>query len=864
MPRPHSCARVRTKPMPTYLEIAVNVPQIAGVYHYHLPARLEGKVWPGHLVEAPFGQQTVQGVALRYISYPEVPQTRPVLGLIDPLPALTPVQIQLAEELARVTLSPLAACIDLMLPPGLSQIADLLYCLEATADKPPGRLSQVQSRLVELLVARGPLRGRQIDQSMGKLNWRKAAQGLVRRGLVSSRTVLPPPSVGPKNVRTAQLACSPLEVSRRAGELGRAGSAAVERRTKILHLLIREAGPVDVPWVYAESGGNSTDLRYLAERGFITLGESEVWRDPLAQVEYATSEPLPLTTDQEVAWRAVQAGLQAAFKGQPVPPFLLHGVTGSGKTEVYLYAVDEALQAGRSAIVLVPEIALTPQTVRRFLARFPGQVGLLHSRLSPGERYDTWRRARAGLLSVMVGPRSALFTPFEKLGLVIVDEFHDDSYYQSDTPPRYHARVAAMTYARLSGGVCLLGSATPDVTSRYRAERQGWRYLSLPKRILAHREVIREQAKRVGGLSQYKPAGELAEGIELPLVQVVDMRDELKAGSTSIFSRALQVALKEVLAQRQQTILFLNRRGTATYVFCRDCGYSLKCPRCDLPLTYHLESPDQPHFESARGALLCHRCGYDRQVPKRCPQCGGKRVRHYGTGTQRVESEVQSLLPGVRVLRWDAETTRHKGAHEMILNHFANQHADILVGTQMLAKGLDLPLVTLVGVVLADVGLNLPDYRAGERTFQVLTQVAGRAGRSPLGGKVVLQTFQPDNYVIQAAAQHDYMAFYKKELAYRRKLAYPPFSRLVRLEYREPDGSKAERAAKEMADQLRAWIQSQGRSATEISGPTPCFFARVGGNYRWQILLRGLDPASLLRGRNLGDWRIEVDPTSLL
>jgi primosomal protein N' (replication factor Y) (superfamily II helicase) len=848
--------------MPTYLEIVVNVPGVAGVYHYHLPTQLEGQVWPGHLVEVPFGRQNVQGVVLRYISVPEVAETRPVLGLVDPDPALTPVQILMAEEMAHATLTPLATCIDLMLPPGLSQIADTLYCLET---EPQGLIkSKIQARLVDLLEKRGPLRGRQIDQAMAKLDWRKAAQALVRRGLISTRTVLPPPSVGPKNVRTAQLACSPAEVDRRVSDLGNSGSGASLRRMAILKLLIREVGPVDVPWVYAESGGSSADLRYLAERGFIVLGESEVWRDPLAQVEFATSQPLPLTSDQKEACQAVQTGMRQAFQGNPQPPFLLHGVTGSGKTEIYLQAVAQALLAGRSAIVLVPEIALTPQTVRRFLARFPGQVGLLHSMLSMGERYDTWRRARAGLLSVMVGPRSALFTPFEKLGLIIIDEFHDDSYYQSDTLPRYHAQAAAMTYARLAGAVCLMGSATPDVATRFRAEREGWPYLSLPKRILGHKQVIRAQAERVGGLSRYKPAGEQAESIELPPVQVVDMRTELKAGSTSIFSRALQAALREVLAQRQQAILFLNRRGSATYVFCRDCGYNLKCPRCDLPLTYHLSSQDQPHFERAHAGLLCHRCGYNRGVPKSCPQCGGKRVRHYGTGTQRVESEVQTLLPEARVLRWDAETTRQKGAHELILSHFANQHADILVGTQMLAKGLDLPLVTLVGVVLADVGLNLPDYQAGERTFQVLTQVAGRAGRSPLGGQVVLQTFQPENYVIQAAARHDYAGFYQKELDYRRKLAYPPFSRLVRLEYRAGEAGKAERTAREMAAQLRAWIQLEDRRATEVLGPTPCFFARVGGAYRWQILLRGPDPASLLRGRNLGDWRVEVDPVSLL
>jgi primosomal protein N' (replication factor Y) len=852
--------------MPTYLEIVVNVPQVMGVFHYHLPPALEGQVWPGHLVEAPFGRQTVQGVVLRYVPVPAVPETRPVLGLIDPQPALTAAQISLAEQMAHETLSPLAACIDLMLPPGLSQVADTLYSLtepDGAGQGGTARLNKIQTRLLELLQARGPLRGRQIDQSLGKLKWRPTADGLARRGLVTARTVLPPPSVGPKNVRTARLACSPAEVEKRAHELGRAGSQAHTRRKAILRFLIREAGAVDVPWVYAETGGNSSDLRYLAERDFVMLGESEVWRDPLAEVDFAPSQALPLTAGQQAAWAEIQAGLRTAGTASP-PTYLLHGVTGSGKTEIYLYAVEEALRLGRSAIVLVPEIALTPQTVRRFLARFPGQVGLYHSQLSAGERYDTWRRARAGLLSVMVGPRSALFTPFENLGLIVVDEFHDDSYYQADPQPRYHARQAAITYARLCGAACVLGSATPGVASRYQAEREGWRYLSLPERILGHHQVIQAQAERIGGRSRYQPAGEQAESIELPPVQVVDMREELKAGCTSIFSRPLQEALQQVLEQHQQAILFLNRRGAATYVFCRDCGYSLKCPHCDLPLTYHLQSPDQPHFERARGSLLCHRCGYDRQAPRTCPQCGGRRVRHYGTGTQRVEATAQALLPGARLLRWDAETTRQKGSHELILKHFANHQADILVGTQMLAKGLDLPLVTLVGVVLADVGLNLPDYRAGERTFQVLTQVAGRAGRSPLGGQVILQTFQSENYVIQAAAHHDYASFYKTELDYRRRLNYPPFTRLVRLEYRDPDPSHAEQAAQEMARQLRAWIHSEERGATEMVGPAPCFFARLGGNYRWQILLRGPDPASLIRNRSLGEWRIEVDPPSLL
>jgi primosomal protein N' (replication factor Y) len=340
----------------------------------------------------------------------------------------------------------------------------------------------------------------------------------------------------------------------------------------------------------------------------------------------------------------------------------------------------------------------------------------------------------------------------------------------------------------------------------------------------------------------------------LPTVSVVAVSLKKKAGNRSIFSRALQSALGQVLEARQQAILSLNRRGTATYVFCRDCGNSLSCPECDLPLTFH----------SPQAALACHYCGYQRPMPATCPACGSEQIRHFGTGTERVEEEVHRAFPEAVTLRWDAETTRQKGAHEIILAHFANHRADVLIGTQMLAKGLDLPFVTLVGAVLADVGLNLPDYRANERTFQVLTQVAGRAGRSPLGGRVILQTFQPDHFVIQAAAGHDYDAFYRQEIVHRRQLGYPPFYRLVRLEYRHPQAERAQRAAEEMAGQLRAWLAAEDRRATQLIGPVPCFFSRIHGLYRWQIVLRGPDPASLLHGRALGEWRVEVDPPNLL
>jgi primosomal protein N' (replication factor Y) len=690
-------------------------------------------------------------------------------------------------------------------------------------------------------------------------------------------------------------------------KLGKAGSEALARRQAMLRYLMREPGAVDVAWVYAESGGGLADLRKLAEMGLVVLGEGETLRDPLSGMDFQPSYPPALTRDQQVVLAEIQKGIELAQNGGAIPPFLLHGVTGSGKTEIYLHAVEAVLRLGRQAVVLVPEIALTPQTVRRFVSRFPGQVGLAHSGLSQGERYDTWRRARSGELAVVVGPRSALFLPLPDLGLIILDESHDDSYYQAE-PPFYDARRAAILYARLAGALCLMGSATPEISSAYLAAQGRWKYLALPARILAHREAVRAQLERIeldrkGDLSEtaasalipplesgaqpadaspsahpllppsrFHPLEQDAETAELPRVQIVDMRQELKSGNRSIFSFALRSALERVLEREQQAILFLNRRGTATYVFCRDCGYSVKCPRCDLPLTYHARPVQlqlQPSFDSLKVEpfevdLLCHHCSYRRGMPRTCPECGGSHIRQFGTGTERVEAEVKALIPGVRTLRWDHETTRHKGAHEIILSHFAAHRADVLVGTQMLAKGLDLPLVTLVGVVLADVGLNMPDTFAAERTFQILTQVAGRAGRSPLGGEVILQTFEPEHYVIQAAAGHNYRAFYTQELEHRRQLGYPPFARLVRLEHRHADPDRAEAAARELASQIKAWLASEDRRATDMIGPAPCFFARVGGLYRWQIVLRGPDPASLLRNKPLGEWRVEVDPVSLL
>jgi primosomal protein N' (replication factor Y) len=804
------------------------------VYDYAVPDELSGQLGTGFLVILPFGKQTVQGVVLNFVDQPSVADTKEILEIVDDEPVLTAAQIALAKRVAEETLSPLAAIIHMMLPAGLNQQADVQYTVISDQVPEYSEFGQIQMRLLKLLQEHGPLRGRQIDTHFRNVDWRKSAEWLVRRGVLEKRSVLPPPRARSKYIRVAQLAV-PMEAAEAALPALGQTDATQTRRSAALRYLMQELDEVNVSWVYAESGCNLADLQILEERGLIILRENEIWRDPLERVEkrgLGSSVVPVLTPEQEQAWEQIKSALQRSSH----QPFLLHGVTGSGKTELYIRAAEETVRRGRQAIILVPEIALTPQTVRRFLARFPGQVGLVHSKLSEGERYDTWRRARAGSLKVVIGPRSALFAPLPNIGFIAVDECHDGSYYQSE-PPFYHAVSAAQVYARLAGAVCILGSATPSITQRREADIGQSMLLELPRRIASAQEAEPHQH------------------LDLPPVSVIDMREELKAGNRGIFSRDLYQALGDTLNRDEQAILFLNRRGTATYVFCRDCGYVLKCPQCDNPLTFHIQEKER---------LLCHHCGYTRQKPKKCPECGKAQIREYGLGSERVETEVGRLFPSARVLRWDWETTRRKDAHEIILSHFASHRADVLVGTQMLAKGLDLPLVTLVGIVLADVGLNLPDPFSAERVFQVLTQVAGRAGRSPRGGQVFLQTFQPEHPVIQAASHHDYMGFYQGELEGRRALGYPPFGKLARLEYRHRDPNQAEAEARKTASRLRSRLEAEGRLQTTLVGPVPCFFPKLRDEYRWQIILRGPNPVEVLQGQKLDGWRVEVDPTSLL
>ncbi len=848
--------------MKRFVEIAVNVPRVSGVFHYHYTESFDGKLAPGQMVLVPFGKQVVQGIVIRALKQADVPETRPLHSIIDEQPALTAQQIKLAKQISADTLAPLAACLALMLPPGIAQIADTRYSMAPDESPTSKNISSAQSRLLNLLKERGPLRGRQLDRALPKSNWRSSAIALGKKGMLTSEPVLPLPRVRPKTIRTAEIEQGIKAEDILDDTLGRTSETQTRRRI-ILEVLLRENSAVDASWLYAESKGKRSDLYYLADKQLIRLSSRVFVRDPLSTLAYDPSIPPKLTPDQASVWQSVEQDLRTSSNGEKAKAILLHGVTGSGKTEIYLRAVSRTLEMGRTAIVLVPEIALTPQTIRRFMERFPGRVGLAHSELSVGERFDTWRSARDGKLDVIVGPRSALFTPLKNIGLIILDESHDDSYYEAGKVPHYHARRSAIRYAEILGALCILGSATPDVTSSYQSERGHWKLLKLPSRILAHRETIKAHEKSIKRKSRFVPLGDQVNSSDLPPVSIVDMRAELKAGNRSIFSRALVTELTEVLDRGEQAILFLNRRGKTTYVFCRNCGHTMNCPNCEHSLTHHGAGVFQEP-ELSDESLMCHHCGHNEKLPELCPNCGDRKIRQFGTGTQTVVSQLQEVFPGVKTLRWDRESTRKKGAHRLILESFAQKKADVLVGTQMLAKGLDLPLITFVGVVLADVGLHLPDYRAPERVFQVLTQVAGRAGRSPLGGRVILQTFHPQHYILQAASQHDYAEFYKRELQERKRLRYPPFSNLVRLLFKHENERKCQEIAESMGAALVKRVEKEDRRNTEIIGPVPSYYSRINKQYRWQIIMRGPNPQSLLQGVKLLSWQIEVNPTSLL
>ena len=810
-----------------YAEVSVNSPIAQRrTFSYTIPSDLAIDV--GQAVWVPFGNKLLQGIVLELSDYPSVAETREIAGVIDPHPILSPAQAELACWTSEHYLSPLFEAVALMLPPGFERKpVTFISSPTISHELDTSSLTLEQRGLLELIYRQGKVSLRQLEKTLGKKKAQTAVSQLVGQGLAVRSYELEPVKVKPKTVLYLNLA---VEADEARQEAVRLREKKANKRASLLEFLVQQTEPVPLSEVRQSIGIPAYIVKAAVDKGLVKVRHIEVKRDPLACQSIPLSYPLTLTTAQRSALESVKSSLIKAPGDASPSVFLLHGVTGSGKTEIYLQALVEVIKQGRRGIILVPEIALTPQTIERFASRFPRKVAVLHSKLSLGEQYDEWHRIRNGECDVVIGSRSAIFAPQPDLGLVVIDEEHEWTYKQSDKSPRYHARNVAIKLAELTGATVILGSATPSVETFYHAQTEDYHLIQLPERVTP------------------------SEGSPLPQVEIVDLREELKAGNRSLFSRSLSQAIVKSIARGGQVILFLNRRGAATFIQCRRCGFVLRCKRCEVTLTYHW----------AEDALLCHQCNYRIPVPQVCPRCLSPRIKFLGLGTQRLEQEASQAFPQARLLRWDSDVTRHKGAHQEILDKFQAHKADILIGTQMIAKGLDLPLVTLVGIISADIGLNLPDFRAGERTFQLLSQVAGRAGRGGLGGRVIIQTYSPEHYSIQAAAKHDYTTFYSREINYRRQLRNPPFSRLACLTYSHTNDGVCQREAERMKRLLTQEIDSRGIADLDLIGPAPAFIHRLRGRFRWQLILRGSEPVTLLSELPIPQgWTVDINPVGV-
>jgi primosomal protein N' (replication factor Y) (superfamily II helicase) len=866
--------------------------------HYRIPHYLEGHVEPGHLVTVPLRGKPVYGVVASLAASSPVQPTQPINRLVDERPLVPAPMMELARWIANYYCCTLWQALAPMLPPGVARRAITTIGLVPDFASPDGEsdpliaaLGRRQKQVVSLLqnaprstLTLSKLKHRYSGAASGL---ETALRGLERDGLVTRRTELPTPRTRPQQERMIRLQAPSHEVAEALSEAARRAPL----QAAALSWLLRMSGTrgqetasdqelMPDPWpltpgkdgwqrlrdLYLHTGATSATVAALERKNLVELAERTVHPKPLPpNAASLHDEPPVLTSAQAAALKEIaealrelkQNGGPASDGAEPTqhltpntqhPTFLLHGVTGSGKTEIYLRAIGMALRAGRQALVLVPEISLTPQAVHRFASRYPGRVALVHSQLPPRQQFDEWRRIREGHADIVVGSRSAVFAPLPRLGLIVVDEEHEWAYKQ-DHAPRYHARDVALKRAELTGSVVILGSATPDLATYHRGIRGEYRLLSLPTRV---------------GRRRARDGSHLIAELPMPPVQIVDMRAELRSGNSSIFSRALQSGLDATFSRREQAILYLNRRGSNSFMLCRECGHVPACRRCDVPLVYHADVY----------GMLCHRCNAHSLAPRECPKCSSSQIKGFGVGTQRVVDEVAAHFPRARVLRWDRDTASRHGGHAGIMDMFARGEADVLVGTQMIAKGLDIPRVTMVGVVSADTGLYLPDFRAPERSLQLLMQVAGRAGRraETTHSRVVVQTYNPDHYAIQAAARHDYKGFYSGEIRFRAEHAYPPYGQLARLVYSSPSNERCEqetqtvaRHLRRKAEELAAQRPSPGSTVADVLGPAPCYVHKVRGRYRWQVLLRAGDVSPLLDGFQPGHgWSMDVDPLSLL
>jgi primosomal protein N' (replication factor Y) len=772
-----------------YAEIALPIP-LDQPFTYAVPESLRSRIAVGMRAVVPFGPRVETGYVVGLPETADRAELKSIIDLPDPTPAFSREMLDLCRWISQYYCCSWGEALQCAIPSGIQIRSKKRYRLVEESLQ-PGRLTDRQRKVIAELKLRGPLTEGQLAKAVGPTALSNTLQSLVNRGILDAESITTAPAVSAQTEPWVRLLPERIPDADALAALQRRAPKQAAVYFDLLHGEPERAA-VDL---YDKHEANATILRALEQKGLVESFDRDVFRAPQVHYEAGDGKKFTLNPDQEAAYRAITAALdEGRFQ-----TFLLKGITGSGKTEVYLQAMEHALLQGRNALMLVPEISLTPQTVARLFGRFKTSIAVLHSGLGAGERFDEWRRAQRGEVRIVVGARSAIFAPLANLGLIVVDEEHDTSYKQSETP-RYHARDVAIMRATLNNAVCVLGSATPSVESYYNSETGKSVRLELRRRA--------------------------ASQASLPEVMVVDMREETKElGANAILSRVLEGEVHARVQEGEQVILLLNRRGYAPYVLCPQCGWVAYCPDCQVSMTYHAQG----------GYLNCHYCNRRRTVPVICDECNFNPLLFIGTGTQKVEEYLVRAFPEARVGRMDADTTAHKGGHGRILRRLAAGEIDILIGTQMIAKGHDYPGVTLVGVINADTGLAHPDFRAAENTFQLLTQVAGRAGRGNRPGKVIVQSYRPRHYAIQAAAGHDYAAFYTQEIAHREASAYPPFRRMANLMIECEDPLHAEKAVAILFRIVRDQIEAMGFRGMETLGPAPATVRRVKRKYRWNL-----------------------------
>jgi primosomal protein N' (replication factor Y) len=827
-------------------------------FTYSIPGELRESAIVGARVVVPFGRKLATGLIVGLPEKSSVPGLKPIREILDATPLVPPELLRLCRWIAEYYFAPLGEVLKAANPGAFARPSSkTVTLLPSTTDEAiaeASRRAPAREKILRLLLGQGPASSSDLARRSGVKNMNAVLNDLERSGLIVTDEVLPIPGAATKTKEFLLLdSVDDSLLEQRISSLSPRNKRGRTLLSAVRGLKSQGIHEVPVADILKKSGASSGTIRSFRDSGLLPTAMREVRR----QQDFGTEEKT-LGITLNAGQRQVRDAITAAVDSSAHRTFLLLGVTASGKTQVYIEAIRHTLARGKSAIVLVPEISLTPQIVRRFKSHFSEEVSVVHSRMSTPERREVWRLAQRGDCRIVIGPRSAIFAPLKNLGLIVVDEEHEATYKQFDASPRYHARDVAVVRGTMSAAVVVLGSATPSAESYHNALAGKYELLELSQRIddvpMPQIVIVDMTAERKQAYTAMKES--------LPPEQRAKLREFRQPALSSL----LQSRIADRIARKEGIILLQNRRGFAPFVECPDCGYTEMCENCNVTLTYHL----------AKKHLRCHYCGLIRQPYILCPACGGANVDLQGVGTQRVEQELALLFPEARILRMDLDTTTRKGAHDRLLRKFGDREADILLGTQMVAKGLDFPHVTLVGVISADTQMLLPDFRSSERTFQLLAQVAGRAGRAGLLGEVIIQTRQPKHNTLAHVIDHNFKAFYEEELVARQELDYPPFSRLVLIETKGADEGEVRRGAESFSAML-----SRGDGIFTVLGPAPAVIGKIKNQYRWHIIIKDLKSrdagghhlravlqkarTTFDRGRR-GDVRliIDVDPAGLM